>query len=158
MGDTINTFIIADALNLVIAIIFCCRPIVKKMTFGFFGKLPNKNARGWKSTPSVWYSWLFNLIMTLGANLINSFVVVGTEGYKHLSWDIIFALYASRPRINMLVVALLRVFAAVRTSDWSQTANYKPVEKEELENQNMTYSGSEFTIKDGPDAGSASSR
>ncbi|KAF4847345.1 hypothetical protein CGCSCA4_v005558 [Colletotrichum siamense] len=158
MGDTINTFIIADALNLVIAIIFCCRPIVKKMTFGFFGKLPNKNAQGWKSIPSVWYSWLFSLIMTLGANLINSFVVVGTEGYKHLSWDIIFALYASRPRINMLVVALLRVFAAVRTSDWSQTANYKPVEKEELENQNTTYSGSEFTIKDGPDDGSASER
>ncbi|KAJ0384381.1 hypothetical protein COL922a_008486 [Colletotrichum nupharicola] len=99
-----------------------------------------------------------HLIMTLGANLINSFVVVGTEGYKHLSWDIIFALYASRPRINMLVVALLRVFAAVRTSDWSQTANYKPVEKEELENQNTTYSGSEFTIKDGPDDGSASER
>ncbi|KAI8267001.1 hypothetical protein K4K58_008897 [Colletotrichum sp. SAR11_239] len=155
VGHNITTFIVTDVVAGIIAAIFCCRPIVKKMTFGRFGKLPNKTSR-WCS--SVWWTWLISLLLALGGNLGITLFVVNAEGYTHLSKLIIFALYASRPRINMVVVALLRVLVAVRTKDWSKAASYKPVEKEELESQDTTYSGSEPTTKEGAGDGSDSEK
>ncbi|KAH0427695.1 hypothetical protein CcaCcLH18_09526 [Colletotrichum camelliae] len=149
MGETINSFVISDVVSGVITVFICCRPILKKITGGVFGKLPDKNSR---CCSSMWYSWLVGFSMTFLGNLFASLVVVNTEGYEHLSFAIIFALYASRPRMNLVVVALFRVFVTKRTSDWS---NYKPVEKGKAKEQMTEPYSSLLTTADGPGDGSS---
>ncbi|EQB59101.1 hypothetical protein CGLO_00558 [Colletotrichum gloeosporioides Cg-14] len=124
IDQTTNSFLISDAVSGFVAIFICCRPILKKITFGFFGTLPNKDSR---CCSSVWYSWLVSFLMTFLGNLFASLVVKRTEGYDHLYFATIFALYTSRPRINLALVALLRVFITVPTSDWS---SYMAAQKE----------------------------
>ncbi|KAK1853211.1 hypothetical protein CCHR01_04141 [Colletotrichum chrysophilum] len=142
MGETINSFVISDVVSGVIAVIICCRPILKKITCGFLGKLPDKPSR---RCSSVWYSRLVGFSMTFLGNLFASLVVVNTEGYDHLSFAIIFALYASRPRMNMVLMTLFWVFVTVRTSDWS---TYKPVDKGKEKEQSTEPSSAVLTTAD----------
>lgn len=135
VGATINSFIISDVVSAVIAVFVCCRPIVKKFTCGCWGKYPSKKRR---CCHSLWYTWLLSFAFTFFGNLFASLLVVSTKGYQHLSPAIVFALYASRPRSSVLLVALLRLLITVRTSDHSKAVG------------NITPVGSQSTVNSAP--------
>ncbi|KAK6503565.1 hypothetical protein TWF481_008579 [Arthrobotrys musiformis] len=85
------------ALGLVLA---SYQPFVRKVTCGCFGK---------KGSSGVWWTWIFTLSLFFVGNLAVSLVVVNTEGYKHLLFKNVFALYISKPSFSMALLAILRI-------------------------------------------------
>jgi hypothetical protein len=101
---TLRTFGITNAIMVVLAIVFGCRPIVHFLTKGLMGTRGGKTVR---------WIWILNLALQLLGNLFVSIMIHNSAGYGHLSILNIFALYSARPRVSLLALTMLRIFGAV---------------------------------------------
>ncbi|CAI4220151.1 unnamed protein product [Parascedosporium putredinis] len=113
-NDTLVTFgvtALVIALGLTVA---GCRPIANKASCGCLGK---------KGGSGVWWTWIFTTGLILLGNLASSLLVVNTEGYEHLVFRNVFALYASRPSFALAWMALLRI-AVYRKSEYIYVDGY----------------------------------
>jgi hypothetical protein len=99
--DNLQLFGVTNAIVLALALVLGCRPLLRYVTRGLLGK-PSR------------YSWIWTWIISCGlqvaSNAIVSHLIITTPGYEHLSMVNVFALYSSRPRINQLWMAILRLF------------------------------------------------
>jgi hypothetical protein len=98
--DNLQLFGITNVIVLALALVLGCRPLLRYITRGLFGR-PSK--KSW-----IW-SWIISCGLQVASNAIVSHLVVTTPGYEHLSMVNVFALYSSRPRINQLWMAILRL-------------------------------------------------
>ncbi|KAK6343732.1 hypothetical protein TWF730_011321 [Orbilia blumenaviensis] len=76
------------------------QPFTRKVTFGCFGK---------KDSSGVWWTWILTTSMTLIGYLGASLLVVNSEGYEHLLFRNVFALYVSKPSFAMSILSILRI-------------------------------------------------
>ena len=98
----------------VLTLVFGCRPILHYLSRGWLGK---KGGKG------VAWTWIISFALQLLSNLFASLMVVHTPGFEHLSMLNTFALYAARPRINVVWTACLRMVVAVNLHAWSEKAD-----------------------------------
>ncbi|RMI99066.1 hypothetical protein CDV36_016075 [Fusarium kuroshium] len=86
-------------------IILCSPPVLRRITCGLMGTTNMaKKEGGWK----IWVGWMFPLFVELLGNIINTAIIINSEGYEHLAFRIVFTLYSSRPRIKLWLFSLLR--------------------------------------------------
>lgn len=113
---TLRTFGVTNAVVVVLAIITGCRPLVQKLTRGLLGS---------RGGSSVKYMWMLSLAPQLLANLSLSLLITKTPGYGHLSLLNVFALYSARPRVSLIMLALLRVCMGVNLHIFCKSSKYR---------------------------------
>ncbi|KAJ9139234.1 hypothetical protein NKR19_g7543 [Coniochaeta hoffmannii] len=120
-SENLGLFGITNILVMALSILTGCRPLVRYLTRGLLGK-PSKYSAFW--------TWIISFSFQIASNAIISHIVVSTPGYQHLSMLNVFALYASRPRINQIWMGSLRsLVGPVRLS--GRLAFLAPQPKEE---------------------------
>ncbi|KAK4118213.1 hypothetical protein N657DRAFT_675685 [Parathielavia appendiculata] len=100
-AQNLQLFGIINAIVAGLVLLLGCRPLVRYLTGGVLGS-PTRFSPFW--------TWLVSFGLQVAANAVVSRLVVATPGYEHLSMLHVFALYASRPRINQIWTGLLRLF------------------------------------------------
>jgi len=101
-SDNLELFGFTNLIVAALIVIFGCRPLIHLLTGGVLGN-PSK-------FKSAFWTWIFAFGLQVGANAIISRMIVTTPGYEHLSMINVFALYSSRPRLNLLFSAYLRMY------------------------------------------------
>jgi len=98
--DNLRLFGVTNVIVLALALVLGCRPLLRYLSRGLLG---NPSKYSW-----IW-SWIISCGLQVASNAIVSHLIVTTPGYQHLSMVNVFALYSSRPRINQLWMAILRL-------------------------------------------------
>ncbi|KAK0726609.1 hypothetical protein B0T21DRAFT_371915 [Apiosordaria backusii] len=98
-GATIATFAATDLILAVFLIVTAARPLVYRATFHIFGKRGGYGA---------YWTWVMWLVLQVMGNVGAALLVVRSEGYEHLEFLKVFALYLSRPRLKAWWLAILR--------------------------------------------------
>jgi hypothetical protein len=121
--DNLRLFGVTNAIVLTLALVLGCRPLLRYITRGLFGR-PSRYSWVW--------SWTISCGLQVASNAIVSHLIVTTSGYEHLSMINVFALYSSRPRVNQLWMALLRLMVGpiylteikMEEPEWVYTDSY----------------------------------
>lgn len=123
VGATAGAFVASDFLSIILIVILCLPPILKKLTFGLIDNCEEKeetnepksskteDPKSFKRfTTRWWYAWLIPLFFELMGNIINAIIVVKSKGYEGLSFGNIFLVYATRPRFKVWFFSIFRHF------------------------------------------------
>ncbi|KAK6339780.1 hypothetical protein TWF718_009174 [Orbilia javanica] len=97
---TLTTFGVTALVIALGAILGSYQPFTRKISCGCFG---NKGGSG------VWWTWIIMTSILLMGNVAVSLLVINTEGYEHLAFKNVFALYISKPSFTMAWLAILRI-------------------------------------------------
>ncbi|WAO91770.1 Hypothetical protein NCS54_00925200 [Fusarium falciforme] len=106
-NGTVTSFVVSDLVSCVLMIILFYPPVLKRITCGLMGRT-NKSAAKKSGDWKIWFGWMFPLSLELLGNIVNTAIVVNSEGYEHLAFRNVFALYSSRPRAKVWLFSLLR--------------------------------------------------
>lgn len=98
-SDNLRLFGVTNVIVMALALLTGCRPLLRWLTRGLL----------WKpSRYSAFWTWTIAFAFQIGSNAVISHLVVTTPGYQHLGMLNVFALYASRPRVNQIWMGSLR--------------------------------------------------